>query len=978
MFLNCHTYYSFNYGLLSPKQLVELGVRHQVSALALTDINNTSCAIEFYQLCREADIKPVLGIEFRQHGSLRYIGLARNQQGLSMLHALLNSMTVGGKDLPVRPSLEQCIIIYDRLPCHLNSLMEHEYLGVRASEIHAKNSSLDRRSRQKLLAWQPVTLVNPSQYDIHRLLQCIDQNTLFGQQRDCPISTPGDCLLPPAEMFEKFKTAPWLLINAQKVLASTDLQLIIGPAVNRSTYGQNVKADIQKLHQLVWQGRRSRYPARHPSVDRRLYHELHLIEKLHLQTYFLTTWDIVTFASTRHFPHVGRGSGANSAVAYCLYITDVDPIELNLYFERFINPHRQQPPDFDLDFSHRDRDTIWRYVFDKYGHDRVGLLGTYQTYKGRSLVRRIGSAFGLSRSDQDQIVRAPWDDHHPLAKRIFEVGHKLRKLPSHLSMHVGGLVIGQRSMTYTTAKQMMPKGFAVTHMDMHHAAAWGYHKYDLLSQRGLSHVRAAVDLVKDTKGTVVDIHDMAMIKQDSRTLSLLASGQSMGCFYIESPAMRGLLQQLRCSDYFQLITACSIIRPGVAKSGMMKAYIERHHSSRPLLDVHPLFASHLADTYGVMVYQEDVMKMVHLFAGLNLHDADLLRRLMTGKSKSRADLKALRTKFMVQAVQLGHSQTLVREVWRQIESFSGYAFCKAHSASYAAESMQSLYLKAHYPWQFITAVIDCRGGFYSTEFYIHEARRLGATVVPPCINRSGHHSVLHGHQIFLGYKHVKNLRLRSIGQIAQARADGPFTSFSDFLERVQLPFSQLEVLIRIGAFRFDKPIKAALYWEALYDGKPTTSQSLFPKHTLIAPLPNDQKQVGTHDQHYEEIDLLGYPLCAPFLLIDRPLPEDRIVTKDLQAWRGKCVTMVGYYVAKKPVTTVRGKHMCFATWMDEHDDFFDSIHFPTALQQHPLHGRGFYILRGKIATTGDHAMLEVYSAQQLCPITPQIADLPNT
>lgn len=700
MFLNCHTYHSFQFGLLSPEKLVGLAVAHGVRALALTDINNSACAVEFHRLCGEAGIQASIGIEFRQDGLLLYIVLAKSHEGLHAMHQLLNVMTMYGNPLPARPQLNECVILYPKLPCPHHLLRDHEYQLVKASDIHAQSVSIDRTmSNLRQVAWHPITLHHPEQHDVHRLLRSIDEKVLFGHALRGMMAAPLDHFISPTDMQAKFRTAPWLISNAQRLLGETHFLLEHGPAVNRPHFGDSRRDDMAQLRALSAEGRSMRYPAHHPTADTRLCAELDLIDKLNLQSYFLTTWDIVRYARQRQFFYVGRGSGANSVVAYCLFITDVDPIELNLYFERFINPHREQPPDFDIDFSHFDRDEIWQYVFHKYTRDHAAVLGTYQRYKGRSLVRRIGTALGLSKSEQDTIVREPMSDakHHPFAKKIFAIGQQLRMHPSHLSMHVGGIIIGHRPLSYNTALQQMPKGVAVTMMDMHHAAAWGYHKFDLLSQRGLSHVQVALKLVRQSGTQSVDIRDMARIKQDTKVKELLLSSSCIGCFYIESPAMRGLLTKLHCHTYEQLIAACSIIRPGVAKSGMMQRYIESH-LGRPLQKhLHPLFKEHLQDTFGIMVYQEDVMKMVHLFAGFKMEEADLLRRLMTGKKKSEGDLRKLQSKFFAGASEQGHAESDIREIWRQIASFSGYAFCKAHSASYAVESLQSLFLKARFP-----------------------------------------------------------------------------------------------------------------------------------------------------------------------------------------------------------------------------------------------------------------------------------------
>ncbi len=316
----------------------------------------------------------------------------------------------------------------------------------------------------------------------------------------------------------------------------------------------------------------------------------------------------------------------------------------------------------------------------------------------------------------------------------------------------------------------MPKGFPITHFDMYAAEEWGFHKFDVLSQRGLGHIKDCVDLVRENQGKAVNVHDVAKLKTDERVRAQLRSSRCMGCFYIESPAMRGLLRKLRCDNYVHLVAASSIIRPGVAQSGMMREYIQRFHQPNSFEYLHPVFKEHLSETFGVMVYQEDVMKILHHFAGLGLDEADVMRRMMTGKKRSSEAFARLQQKYFDNCAARRYPDALAKEVWRQIESFAGYSFCKAHSASFAVESFQSLYLKTYFPLEFMVAVINNFGGFYSTEFYVHEARMSGATIHAPCVNRSRNLTRIEGKDIYLGMIHVRGLEKQVIQDIEQQQA----------------------------------------------------------------------------------------------------------------------------------------------------------------------------------------------------------------
>jgi len=283
------------------------------------------------------------------------------------------------------------------------------------------------------------------------------------------------------------------------------------------------------------------------------------------------------------------------------------------------------PPDFDIDFSWDQRDDVTDYIFKRYGEKYTALLATYSTFKGKSIIRELGKVLGLPKNDIDIIVNDPLatERHHPFAKHIFKYGKMMEGFPNYLSIHAGGILISEEPLNYYTALQLMPKGFPIVHFDMYGAEDLGFHKYDILSQRGLGHIKDAVTLIAQNKGMAVDIHDVPRIKEDPKVKAQLKSGQCIGCFYIESPAMRGLLTKLSCDNYVHLVAASSIIRPGVAKSGMMREYIQRFHDPESFSYIHPVFEDKLKETFGVMVYQEDVMKIVHHFAGLDLDESDV-------------------------------------------------------------------------------------------------------------------------------------------------------------------------------------------------------------------------------------------------------------------------------------------------------------------------------------------------------------------
>ena len=988
MFLNCHSYYSFKYGTLSPEQLAEGASRRGITTLALTDINNTSCAVAWIEECRKRDIKPVLGIEFRSRstiitdpdpeagppaGHYLYTGIARNAEGWRELCELLTACSLDNLPLPQRPpEMQNVYIIYRPNTYVPPDLRPYEYIGIMPAEVNGLFSS-DLRSRpDRLVVWQPITYENEAGYKVHKLMRCVDLNIMLGQLDPADSADPAEHWVTREYIDNAFRAYPQIVRNTEALLYHCEAELPCGDINNRQTFTGSQRDDHQLLHKLAREGCRRRFGLTNTKANTRMESELKVISQLGFAPYFLITWDIIRYAQTAGYHHVGRGSGANSLVAYCLGITDVDPLELDLYFERFINPHRSSPPDFDIDFSWDERDDVTDYIFKRYGHRHTALLATYNTFKGRSIIRELGKVVGLPKADIDAIVDAPLanDKHHPYAKHIFRYGEMIERFPNYLSIHAGGVLVTERPITYHTALQMMPKGFPITHFDMYHAEDLGFHKYDVLSQRGLGHIKDAVSLVRQNQGKAIDIHNVAAIKEDKQVKAQLYSGQCIGCFYIESPAMRGLLTKLHCDNYIHLVAASSIIRPGVAKSGMMREYIKRFHAPEKVEYLHPVFEQHLGETFGVMVYQEDVMKIVHHFAGLDLDESDVLRRIMTGKKKSSDTFRKLQAKFWRNCRERGYPESLTAEVWRQVESFSGYSFCKAHSASFAVESFQSLYLKTYYPLEFMVGVINNFGGFYHTEYYVHEARMCGADIQAPCVNHSLNLTHIYGTTIYLGFIHIQSLERNVAHRIVEERLrNGPYASLEDFVARIDIGREQLDLLIRIGAFRWTGRTKCELMWHkyAVHNAKAKEvigQPALFGngQHVDYA-LPSLEE--SNYDQAYDEIELLGFPLCSPFELLEEHPRQKTILTHELSAHIGRRASMLGYYVTRKPVTTSNGKLMSFGTWLDEQGRYFDTTHFPPSLERYPLKGKGMYLLHGKVTEDFGFPSLEVDALEKL-------------
>ncbi|MGI9544528.1 MAG: DNA polymerase III subunit alpha [Cyclobacteriaceae bacterium] len=783
MYLNCHSYYSLRYGTLPIESLIEEAKRCHVEYLALTDINCSTGMFDFVKACKEHGIQPIAGMEFRQNQQLLYIGLARNFEGFRELNELITRHNLGEEKLPlINPELKNAYIIY---PSHNipENLLENEYIGIRPSDLLIFNNPVFKNI-EKLVCLYPVTYRNDTEYHLHKLLRSIDNNIILSRLQADQHADAKEVMIPMEEVTKVFQAWPQIISNTHQLAARCSFDFDYKAPKNKKTFTGSYYEDRTLLETLALEGFKDRYAPDDRVAKKRLHSELEIIDKLQFSCYFLTTWDIVRHSLRHGYFHVGRGSGANSIVAYCLKITEVDPIELNLYFARFLNTKRSSPPDFDIDWSWKDRDDIIDYIFKRFGREYTGFCGTVTDFQYRSTIRELGKVYGLPKEEMDVLARTPVAQHHQndVVSRIHKFSAMLEGFPNQYSMHACGIFISELPISCYTTMNVYQKGVPTCEIDMYIAESINLEKLDILSQRGLGHIKDAVELVKQNQKQEIDISQTDKFKKDAKCNEMLAKGKTLGCFYIESPAMRGLLRRLKCDSYETLVAASSIIRPGVAQSGMMREYVERHRDPSKITYFHPVFEEQLSDTYGVMVYQEDVIKIAHHFAKMGLDEADVLRRGMSGKTRSKKEIELVKQKYFTNCKTLGYPDELTNEVYRQIASFAGYSFCKSHSASYAVESYQSLYLKAYYPLEFITAVINNNGGFYRPEVYINEGRILGAKIVPPDINTSEHLTNLEGMTIYLGLRHVINLTAKMKNGIPQERhRNGSYTSLENLV-----------------------------------------------------------------------------------------------------------------------------------------------------------------------------------------------------
>lgn len=978
MFLNCHSFHSLRYGTLKIKELVAQAKCSGAKNLVLTDINTVTAIYDFKKECENEGIKPLAGMEIRKENRLLYIAIAKEFSGIGEVNKMMTAHNCDGEELSeTAPEFKKVFIIYpiDNIP---SILKENEFIGIREEDLSLLVRPEFHKLIPKMVILHPITFSTKKEYNLHRILRAIDNNTILSKLTEEDICRKSEYFKPEKDIIKSFQQYPEIIQNTKNILDECTFEFAYkerGSTENKNKkyYTESQEEDIKLLTKLAYEGFKKRY-GENETARMRVEKELNVIEELKFSAYFLITWDIVQYSNKMGFMHVGRGSGANSIVSYCLGITDICPLELDLYFERFLNLNRTSPPDFDLDWSWQNRDAILEYVFELYGKDHVAFCGTNVKFKYKSIFREVGKVFGLPKEELDDLSGSPIENHdrNSVVKLVHEYGKLMEKFPNQRSMHACGILISEEPIYNYSALEMPPKGFPIVQFDMNVAEDIGLEKFDILSQRGLGTINDTVKLIKKTRGIDVDIRDTSISKDEKICNEYLSVGKTIGCFYIESPAMRGLLRRLKCDNYRILVAASSIIRPGVAQSGMMREYIFRHNHPNQFEYFHPVFEENLKETYGIMVYQEDVIKIAQYFGGLSHADGDILRRAMSGKERSIQKLNEVKANFFEKCKEKGRSHELTAEAFRQIESFAGYSFCKAHSASYAVESYQSLYLKVYYPLEFMVSVINNQGGFYRTEVYIHEARMSGAIVQNPCVNTSEFQTILKGKEIYLGFMVLQSLETKIAQIISEERENnGDYKSLEDFIRRIPIGIETIQILIFIGAFRFTGKQKNELLVEArlmLINFKPENRNLM-----LIEEPVQDYKLPELKREYFEdafdELEIIGFPVsCSPFDLLETKY-RGSVFVKDLLKFHKRQVKMLAYLISRKHVPTKKGA-MFFGTWIDVNGDYFDTAHFPDSLKEYDFQGGGCYLLLGTVEVDYHFPTLTIHKMAKM----PMIAD----
>ncbi len=997
MFYHLHTHSAFSFleGTFSIPQFLFRIEEMGIQSIALTDTNGFYGAIPFYKFAKQLGIKPVLGCCLKAKDGEAVL-LAKSVRGFGQISKIITARQLQS-EFSLKESLSKIedpqLFILSQDESLLSQLGTFWNLNDLYAELVRNKKPQNEKKIRRLqdlakflrigvVATNDVHFLYPPDFFVHRVFTAIRKQSHIYARLD--FSAEESWLKTDQDMESLFADIPDAIQNTVNIAEQCNVELKIGKYIFPNFPVSDFASSFCYLQHLCSEGLKKRYVNPSTTQIQRLNRELSVILDLNFSDYFLVVWDILHYAKQQDINWIGRGSAACSLVSYVLGITNVDPIRYDLYFERFLNPGRQTTPDIDLDFGWRQRDEIVEYVYERYGRDHVAMISTYVTFTARLAIREIGKAFGIpekeitsisssipTTADVNTIVqdrsKFPETRNLPLDQEpyrtIFRLAAHINGHPRNMSLHAGGIAIAPYPITDLVPLERSSKGIVMTQYDMYGVEDIGLIKIDLLAQRSLSVFDDVLQNLKDEKIPCNEIFDYDSLYKNERVNSKIQFGETMGCFYIESPSMRGLLQKLNVSSFEDLTAASSVIRPGVAESGMLQQYIRRKTGEEPVKYLHPKMAPILKETFGVMIYQEDVIRVAHEIAGMSLAEADSLRKAMSGKQRSPLAMNELEREFLSKAVSNGVNLEIAKEIWDKISTFAAYAFCKAHSASYAQLSYQMAYLKEYFPAHFMAAVLSNQGGFYDTMAYIEEVRRMGLKILPPDIKKGNFAYIAEGQKaIRVGLMQIKGISEHSWEQFLIEREKQDFFDFEDFVSRTIFREGEIETLIKCGAcdcFEMNRPQLLWLLKSNRKSGFHMRTYDLFGTmtHTFQMPVLKDYSE---DEKLYWELKLMDIAVEKHPLHLYKPWNKvnDFISAKEIPNHAGQIVKLIGWQVTTKPVITSKNQAMLFVSFEDT-DSIYETTFFPKAYQNygHLFVDRGPYVVEGRVEE--DHGVFTI-------------------
>lgn len=944
--LAVRTAYSFLYGVRSPADIAERAAACGARSLAVCDRDGLYGLHAALEETRTRGVKPIVGCELTDPAGSVF-AFVTDRRGFSRLCGLLTDKKRGSLDLFAALASDSAgLVLASARSGALRELagrVPRLYAAVTPDSASAVRDAA--RLGLPLAALDDATFLDTDDRAVHAVLRAVALGKTVGTLGEDDLAEPGsERFRSPEELAKVYSSWPEAVRGSDGIASLCSFDRVFDGFVFPG-YGADGKEDAaETLRARVLEGAERRYGELSEAVMERIDYELSIISAKGFAPYFLVMDDIVAMASRT----CGRGSGAASVVSYALDITNVDPVAHRLYFERFLNMARPDPPDIDVDFAWDERDELIRRVIDRFGADRCARVANHNMFRPRSALRETAKSYGLSEGEISRVERSLLqlgegaDALDPLWTEVLAIAARLEGLPRGLSMHCGGLVIAPGPIARYAPVERSADGFPLLAWEKEGTEAAGLVKIDLLGNRSLAVIRDALANLED-EGIRID-QRLWRPAEDEATIAALARGDSMGVFYIESPAMRQLQKKTGRGDIEHIVIHSSIIRPAANK--YISEYIRRLKGGewKPL---HPRLAYILDETYGILCYQEDVSKTAVALAGFSDVDADRLRKVIAKKAGG-AKLAEYEERFFSGCRRNGVGEDTIEGVWAMMLSFDGYSFCKPHSASYAMVSFQSAYLRVHHPAQFMAAVLTNQGGYYRPQAYISEARRMGLEIAGPDVNLSSIPYRGAGRTVVVGLMAVAKLtRAGAEALIAERGRGGDFRSLADVSARLRLDRDDLVSLVAAGAFDSvaageSRAAQARLLLSSIRESSACQRSQI----ELFPPLPRtiSPRPVGTgtaagqtlpipakrtEEELRNEFEALGYlrdrhPLS---LWAGRLAVIERVRAKDLPLYIGRKVGLVGWPVTQKEVWTADGSTMDFLSLEDE-TALYETVLFP--------------------------------------------------
>ncbi len=970
--LQCASNFSFLRGAAHPEQLVARAAELGYAALAITDECSVAGVVRAHEEAKRQKLPLIIGSQFRVQDdagdSLWLVALAADRNGYGNLCELITlarqradkgSYLLSRSDLDATPAtlahlqgLPDCIVLlapdYGVDPIKLDGQLAWlratfgERARVALTLLHRGHDELHRNTVLRCAAAQSLRVAATGDVCMHLRSRKRLQDVLTAIRIGRPVADCGCALFMNAEQHlrSRLRLANMYPADALAETLAIARQCSFSLDELRYEYPDELvpagHTPASYLRAQTWMGAHRRFPAGIPAtVQEQLEHELQLIADMHYEPYFLTVCDIVSFAKSRHILCQGRGSAANSAVCYCLGITEVDPARGNLLFERFISKERNEPPDIDVDFEHQRREEVIQYIYDKYGRHRAALTGVVITYRPKSAIRDAGKALGIDAQIVDRLAKSHrwWDSRDALHERFMECGMdpsspvaqhwlqvagELMGFPRHLSQHPGGFVIARDKLSrLVPIEKAAMAGRSVVQWDKDDLDALGLLKIDILALGMLSALRRALELVAQQQGEPFGLADIPA--EDAATYDMISRADTVGVFQIESRAQMSMLPRLRPRTFYDLVIEVAIIRPGPIQGGMIHPYLRRRQGLEPVSYPSADMETALSRTLGVPIFQEQVMQLAMLAAGFTAGEADQLRRAMAAW-KRKGGLEKFHDKLVSGMLERGYQREFAEALFSQIEGFAEYGFPESHAASFALLAYASAWLKCHHPAAFLAALLNSQPmGFYSPSQLVQDAQRHGVEVLPVDVSTSDWEAALEFPEgstpaVRLGLNQIQGLSQEAGWRIEEARAIQGFRDLNDLAARAALSSTDLKALAAANALKSLAGHRHEASWHAAgaLPGKGLLKHTHTAADAINLQAPSEAQEIVA-DYRVIGLTLGRHPLALlrPQLLKQRFLPAST-----LSGFRqGQFARACGIVTVRQRPATAKGT--VFVTLEDE-------------------------------------------------------------